>query len=139
MGHRAGCIRRWDNNEFDLQPEGVGLICNQFSTDSVHRDAVVHLAQTGDQLDNLDVRVSLAGVMESEGAVFSPLHRSAALRGVCIRSVACGWHYKPWCASPTHRRLPCHGAACVKSLVRQRSDCNRGGPAGSFTPFAAVL
>jgi hypothetical protein len=60
-----------DHNELDRQSEGIGLVLDQSTPDAVHRNAVVGLTDAGNELDDLQVPVSVANVVESEGAVFA--------------------------------------------------------------------
>jgi hypothetical protein len=61
-----------NDHEINRQVKGIGLILDELPADAVHGDTVIGLADAGDEFDDLDVGMALAGVMQSEGTVFAP-------------------------------------------------------------------
>jgi hypothetical protein len=61
----------WDDDELDRKADRSGLIFDELSANTVHGNAVVCLADAGDQLRDVDIRVSLANVMERQGGVLA--------------------------------------------------------------------
>jgi hypothetical protein len=71
--HRAtGVGVAGDDDELDGQAEGVGLVLDEGAADAVHGDAVVRLADAGDEPDDVEVGVAPAGVVEGQGTVLAP-------------------------------------------------------------------
>jgi hypothetical protein len=58
-----------DDHERDGEAEGVGLFLDELSTDPVHRDAVIGLAEARHELYNVETRVALGDVVQSEGTI----------------------------------------------------------------------
>ena len=45
---------------------------HKLPSDPVHGDAVIGLAETGDELNDVDAGMALADVMQGKGTVFAP-------------------------------------------------------------------
>jgi hypothetical protein len=70
-----------DDHEIDRESEGVGLVLDESPPDPVHGDAVVGLADAGDELDDLEAGVALTGVMQGKGTVFAAAPEEGSLLG----------------------------------------------------------
>jgi hypothetical protein len=60
-----------NDDEMNRDADGVGLFLDQLSPDTMHRNSVVRLAETGDKLDDLKTWIALPDVVEGEDTIFS--------------------------------------------------------------------
>jgi hypothetical protein len=120
LSHRAaGVAVAGHDHELDRQAKGVSLFLDELAADAVHRDAVVGLADAGDQSGDEQVGVVQASVVQSEGTVLA----AAPQKGGCPWCVhgRCRWAGPgvPQRASPTRSRLPCLGFFILVAVYRR--------------------
>jgi hypothetical protein len=72
MRHWTGWIFAVGNDyEIDRETERVSLFLHELPSDPVHGDAVIGLAETGDEFDDADAGMALVGVIQRQGTIFA--------------------------------------------------------------------
>jgi|SRR5688572_13993836 hypothetical protein len=103
----------------------------------MHRDAVVSLADASHEPLNSKVGVVYSGVVEGEDGVLAAAPQKGRPTGRCAWNGFSGLAGRTaGCQPGTPTAALSRGGPCVNQ-VRQRSDCDRGGPVGIFTRFPA--